>query len=108
MSGADKRAKLLSDLMAAKGAAASFASPAGEVERASVIQIADRRLGEDRPEPPAGAAPGVLYSKGAATASTFRPSYWSFDHDEQGEPSAAPADARPSPAPSAPAASSGK
>jgi hypothetical protein len=102
MAGADKRAKLLSDLMAAKGAAGSGDSRAieGERERTSVIQIANRRLLEDRAaEPPAAAAPAaVLYSKGAATAATFRPSYWSFDHDQQAEPAAAPADAAPAPA----------
>jgi hypothetical protein len=104
MAGADKRAKLLSDLMAAKGAAASGDSRAaeGERERTSVIQIANRRLLEDRAAEPA-AAPSVLYSKGAATAATFRPSYWSFDHDQQAEPAAAPADAALAPAvPAAP------
>jgi outer membrane biosynthesis protein TonB len=105
MAGADKRAKLLSDLMAAKGAATSGDSRAaeGERERTSVIQIANRRLLEDRAAEPA-AAPAVLYSKGAATAAAFRPSYWSFDHDQQAELPAAPADAAP--APSVPAAPS--
>lgn len=93
MAGADKRAKLLSDLLAAKGEASGDPGRSAEPGRAPVIQIADRR-GEDRPsETPA--APGVLYSKGAATASTFRPSYWSFDRDQQAKPSAAPPQAEP-------------
>jgi hypothetical protein len=70
-------------------------------ERTSVIPIAKRRLGEDRATE-ARAAQNVLYNKGAATASTFRPSYWSFDHTEQAEPTAESAGlepAQPSPAP---------
>jgi hypothetical protein len=96
MAGADKRAKLLSDLMAAKGAAAGAAERAPEPDRAAVIQIAKRRPTDDRvgEAPPAPAS--VLYSKGAASASTFRPSYWSFDHDE-----ATPAKPEPMPAPAA-------
>ena len=97
MAGADKRAKLLSDLMAAKGAAAGDAGKPAEAERAAVIQIAKRRPSDERASE-APAAPSVLYSKGAATASTFRPSYWSFDHKEQGEPPAPAAKAEPSPA----------
>ena len=101
MAGADKRAKLLSDLLAAKGEASGDPGRSAEPVRAPVIQIADRRA-EDRPsETPA--APNMLYSKGAATASTFRPSYWSFDRDQQAKPSTAPARAEP-PAPVAPAA----
>lgn len=104
MAAADKRAKLLSDLLAAKGGATGEAGRPGQPERASVIPIAKHRAGEDRPVE-APAAPGVLYSKGAATASTFRPSYWSFDHDEQAEPKAAPVKVEPAPAPvSAPVA----
>ncbi|HXP75388.1 MAG TPA: hypothetical protein VN823_14690 [Stellaceae bacterium] len=104
MAGADKRAKLLSDLLAAKGGASGDAGPRAEAERASVIQIAKRRIGEDRAGE-APAAPSVLYSKGAATASTFRPSYWSFDHEQQTEPSAAPVKVEPPPpAPVAPLA----
>jgi hypothetical protein len=99
MAGGDKRAKLLSDLLAAKGGASAL--PA-EPEHASVIQIADRRLSEDRASEPA-AAPSVLYSKGAATASSFRPSYLSFDHDQQSEPTVEPA-ARVEPVPPAPIA----
>src|SRR5215472_11259586 len=101
MTGADKRASLLSDLLAAKGAAAGDASPPAQPERASVIPIAKHRPSEDRASE-ASAAPGVLYSKGAATASTFRPSYWSFDHQEpqeRAEPSAAPVKVEPAPAP---------
>jgi hypothetical protein len=97
MAGADKRAKLLSELMAAKGAAASTASWPAEGERISVIQMAERHVGEER-----AAEPAVLYSKGAATASTFRPSYWSFDHGAAPEPAAVPAVAGAPPAPSAP------
>ena len=94
MASADKRAKLLSDLLAAKGEASGNVSRTAEPESAPVIQIADRRVGEDRPSE-APAAPSVLYSKGTATASTFRPSYWSFDRDQQAEASAAPARAKP-------------
>ncbi|HKX11314.1 MAG TPA: hypothetical protein VJN67_24145 [Stellaceae bacterium] len=103
MAAADKRASLLSDLLAAKGGATGgdAAKPA-EPEPASVISIAKRRMGEERPSEAPAAAPGVLYSKGAATASTFRPSYWSFDHDEQAAPKPAPAKAEAAPA-SAPA-----
>jgi len=100
MASADKRAKLLSDLLAAKGEASGNVSRAAEPESAPVIQIADRRVGEDRPSE-APAAPSVLYSKGTATASTFRPSYWSFDRDQQAEASAAPARAKP-PVPATP------
>jgi len=71
MASADKRAKLLSDLLAAKGEASGNVSRTAEPESAPVIQIADRRVGEDRPSE-APAAPSVLYSKGTATASTFR------------------------------------
>jgi len=101
MAGADKRATLLSDLLAAKGGASAASSQSADPERASVIQIAKRRLGEDRASE-APAAQNVLYNKGAATASTFRPSYWSFDHTEQAEPTAESASlepAQPSPAP---------
>ncbi len=89
MAGADKRAKLLSDLLAAKGGAAPDARPAAP-ERAAVIPIAPRRASEDRASE-MQAAPGVLYSKGAATASTFRPSYWSFDHQESADTIVEPA-----------------
>src|SRR5579885_1812329 len=89
MAGADKRAKLLSDLLAAKGGAAPDARPAAP-ERAAVIPIAPRRASEDRARE-MQAAPGVLYSKGAATASTFRPSYWSFDHQESADTIVEPA-----------------
>ncbi len=102
MAGADKRAKLLSDLLASKGAAAGAAVKPAEPERAAVIQIAKHRPSEERAsEPPA--APSVLYSKGAASASTFRPSYWSFDHEEQAAPKPTPAKAEPAPAPPPPA-----
>jgi len=95
VAGADKRAKLLSDLLAAKGGTSGDADRPAQPERASVIPIAKHRANEDRPVE----APAVLYSKGAATASTFRPSYWSFDHDEQAEPKAAPAKVEPAPVP---------
>src|SRR5205807_29084 len=68
----------------------------------SVIQIAKRRLGEDRASE-APAAQNVLYNKGAATASTFRPSYWSFDHTEQAEPTAGSPSVEPAPSSPAPA-----
>lgn len=99
MAAADKRASLLSDLLAAKGGATGGeAEKPAEPEHPSVISIAKRRIGEERPSE-APAAPGVLYSKGAASASTFRPSYWSFDHDEQAAPKPAPAKAEPALAP---------
>ena len=98
MAGTDKRATLLSDLLAAKGGASAASGQSAEPERASVIQIPKRRLGEDRvSEPPA--AQNVLYNKGAATASTFRPSYWSFDHTEQTEPTAGAPSVEPAPSP---------
>lgn len=99
MAGADKRAKLLSDLLAAKGEAAGDLGRPAAPERAPVIQIANRRAEDRLSEAPA--APSVLYNKGTATASTFRPSYWSFDRDQQAAPGAAPARAEP-PAPIAP------
>ena len=102
MAGADKRATLLSDLLVAKGEASGDLGRATDLAPAPVIHIADRRLGEDRPsEQPA--ALGVLYSKGTATASTFRPSYWSFAQDQKSRPSAAPARAEP-PVPTGPVA----
>lgn len=92
MASADKRARLLSGLLAAKGGTSGDGS--GPAEPASVIPIAARRPSDDHPgESPA--ATGVLYSKGAATASTFRPSYWSFDHDQQSGAKAAPAKTEP-------------
>ena len=98
MAGADKRAKLLSDLLAAKGDA-SGGGGGSEPERAPVIHIAERRQSEDRPSEapptPKPSTPNVLYNKGAATASTFRPSYWSFDHQQAPQPSAAPARVEP-------------
>jgi len=102
MAGADKRATLLSDLLAAKGGASAASSQSADPERASVIQIAKRRLGEDRASE-APAAQNVLYNKGAATASTFRPSYWSFDHTEQAEPTAESASLEPAQPSAAPA-----
>lgn len=100
MVAADKRASLLSGLLAAKGGAAGgdTEKPA-EPDHPSVISIAKRRIGEERPSE-APAASSVLYSKGAATASTFRPSYWSFDHDEQAAPKPVLAKAEPESAPS--------
>ena len=102
MAAADKQAKLLSDLLAAKGSATSDAGAPAEPERPAVISIAKRRMSEDRPSD-APAAPSMLYTKGAATASTFRPSYWSFDHEEQADPKTAPAKVEPAPAPAPPA-----
>jgi hypothetical protein len=100
MAGADKRAKLLSGLLAAKGGASGDAGQLAEPEHASVIQITKRRLGEDRASEASPApAPSVLYNKGAATASTFRPSYWSFDHEEHAKPTAEPASVEPAPPP---------
>ena len=98
MAGADKRAKLLSDLLAAKGGASGDVGQSAEPEQTSVIQITKRRLGEDRASEASPApAPSVLYNKGAATASTFRPSYWSFDHEEHAKPTAEPARVEPAP-----------
>ena len=66
---------------------------AEEVDRSAILKIARRRA--ERPEGgTAGAAPapepatteGVLYSKGAATASNFKPWYWSYDHKDEGAP----------------------
>jgi hypothetical protein len=94
MAGADKRAKLLSDLLAAKGDASGGGGGSAEPARAPVIHIAERRQSEDRPSE-APSTPNVLYNKGAATASTFRPSYWSFDHQQAPAPSAAPARVEP-------------
>ena len=95
MAGADKRAKLLSDLLAAKGEGPGDLGRAAEPAPAPVIQIVNRRVGEERPSEPS-TAPSVLYSKGTATASTFRPSYWSFDRDRQAEPSPKSPRAEPS------------
>lgn len=92
MASADRRAKLLSGVLGAKGVAAASdlesppaqpAAPAPEADRSSILKIANRRAEmapAPAPEPPA--TEGVLYSKGAATASTFKPSYWSFDHKD--------------------------
>src|ERR1051326_6440764 len=102
MAGADKRAKLLSDLLAAKDGASAASGQSAVPERTSVIPIAKRRLGEDRATE-ARAAQNVLYNKGAATASTFRPSYWSFDHTERAEPAAESASVEPAPPSPAPA-----
>jgi hypothetical protein len=103
MAGSDKRAKLLSGLVAARGATAPVESPPPEGARSSVIKIADRRPAEDRSAEP---APSVLYSKGAATASTFRPTYWSYAHDEQPDAPAESAEPQsPASAPAAPPAS---
>src|SRR5207248_1132196 len=102
MAGADKRATLLSDLLAAKGGASAASRQSAEPERASVLPIAKRRVSEDRGSE-APAAQNVLYNKGAATASTFRPSYWSFDHTEQAEPTAEPPSVEPAPPSPAPA-----
>jgi len=103
MVSADKQAKLLSDLLAVKGNASAGTDRPPGPEHAPVVQIANHRPSDGRPgEVPAA---GVLYSKGAATASSFRPSYWFFDHEERAEPSAAPARAEPArPVPSASAA----
>ena len=94
MAGPDKRAKLLSDLLASKGGATGDGSRSAAPERSPVIHIADRRASDDRPAE-APASPAVLYSKGTATASTFRPSYWSFGPEQQGGPSVAPGQAEP-------------
>src|SRR5271154_3678591 len=94
MASADRRAKLLSGVLGAKGAAAANeletppeqpAAAPPEADRSSILKIANRRAAETppAPEPEPPATEGVLYSKGAATASTFKPSYWSFDHKDE-------------------------
>lgn len=103
MASADRRAKLLSGILGAKGAStaneletppAQPVEPSAEVDRSSVLKIASRRPESAYTESPSPSPPpvppapaeGVLYSKGAATASTFKPSYWSFDHKDDGAP----------------------
>ena len=126
MPSADRRAKLLSGLMGAKGAqdpAESEPPPPAEPaaspepapaetersERSPIARIASRRAAtaanavaeEPTASPKADTGQGVLYSKGAATASTFKPWYWSYDHkDEAGSPDAETVVTRiPAPAP---------
>lgn len=104
MASADRRAKLLSGILGAKGVAEASdletppAEPvvppaAEEVDRSAVLKIARRRA--ERPEggtagaataPEPATTEGVLYSKGAATASNFKPWYWSYDHKDEGAP----------------------
>ena len=51
-------------------------------------------LGDKRPSPGGGApeaANGVFYGKGAASAKSFRPSYWSYDRKTPDGEAAAPA-----------------
>jgi len=80
MSSAEKRAKLLSGLLAQRGEAAPAKREALALERPSeVIPFSERR---------AENAASVLYSKGAANADTFRPSQWSFEKQAPPPPSA--------------------
>jgi hypothetical protein len=79
MSSAEKRAQLLSGLLAQRGEAAPAKREAVAPPRPSeVIRFNERRA----------EAASVLYSKGAATAETFRPAQWTFDKEAQ--PAAAP------------------
>jgi len=85
MSSAEKRSQLLSGLLAQRGEAAPAKREAIAPPRNSaVIPLSERR---------AEAAASVLYSKGAATAETFRPAQWTFDKEAQ--PAAAPSAPRP-------------
>jgi len=123
MPSADRRAKLLSGLMGAKGAQESGepetpppAEPAAPAEpdraTSAIARITARRAAAAAPSAPAEApAPaakpdtgeGVLYSKGAATASTFKPWYWSYDHKDEGGPEGSDTVVTRIPAPSPPA-----
>jgi hypothetical protein len=127
----DKRASLSSDLLAAQDqpqsgdgdaerappAASLFVAPRGGARRrvlAAVKPALDEvpenamDAADDAQAPPPAAEPGpaesVLYSKGDASASGFRPWYWSYERDgaapprEAGErpaPAVAPLDAAP-------------
>ena len=123
MPSADRRAKLLSGLMGAKGAPESggpetpppAAEPAAAAEpdraTSAIARIAARRAAAAPSAPAEAPAPaakpdtgeGVLYSKGAATASTFKPWYWSYDHKDEGGPDGSDTVVTRIPAPSAPA-----
>jgi hypothetical protein len=81
----DKRASLSSNLLAKdalaasddeSGAVAGSASPGVLPPRPAVSELRQTAEGAD-----ATASDAVLYSKGAASASGFRPWYWSFDRD---------------------------
>ena len=83
MAVAKQRAKLESTLLSAKNAA-----PAADL---SVIRIGNRKAGatapvvaltDTRAQGDAAAAPGpdaMFFKKGSASASTFRPTYWSYE-----------------------------
>jgi len=123
MPSADRRAKLLSGLMGAKGAQESgepetpppAAEPAAAAEpdraTSAIARIAARRAAAAPSAPAEAPAPaakpdtgeGVLYSKGAATASTFKPWYWSYDHKDEGGPEGSDTVVTRIPAPSPPA-----
>ena len=96
----DKRASLSSNLLGGKepSAAAPQQAPASEVETTTAAE-------EEAVTPPANAEQ-VLYSKGAASASGFRPWYWSYDNKESAKgsdpaPSAQTAGRAPISAPTA-------
>ncbi|HMK69157.1 MAG TPA: hypothetical protein VK433_11445, partial [Stellaceae bacterium] len=83
MSSAEKRAKLRSGLLAQRGEAAPATPPAPPQRPSEVIRFNERR---------SDAAASMLYTKGAATAATFRPTQWTFEKDTQ---AAAPAKSNP-------------
>ncbi|MGE5202757.1 MAG: hypothetical protein ACM3O6_11915 [Acidobacteriota bacterium] len=75
MSSAEKRAKLLSGLLAQRGEAAPSKREALAPERSSeVIPFVERKADASTAK-----ADPILFSKGAATADTFRPAYWSYE-----------------------------
>lgn len=84
MTGVDKRGQLSSGLLVAK-------SGDGPAARRSALKLASDAdaMPDEVPEAPAEPAPtdsAILYSKGDASASTFRPSYWSYDRKADSEP----------------------
>lgn len=89
MSSAEKRAKLLSGLLAQRGEAAPAKREALTPERSSeVIPFAERRTDAGAAKPDS-----VLFSKGAATADTFRPAHWSYEKQAPAAPAPAPVEA---------------
>lgn len=74
MSSAEKRAKLLSGLLAQRGEAAPAPVQTPPARPSEVIRFNERR---------SEIAASVLYSKGNATAETFRPAQWTFEKETQ-------------------------
>jgi hypothetical protein len=75
MSSAEKRAQLLSGLLAQRGEAAPSKREMLPPPRSSeVIPFVERRADAGATKPDS-----VLFKKGAATADTFRPAYWTFE-----------------------------